>query len=112
MLMFRSADLCAERVTAHDVLEPFLRSAAERQAVEYPGVQAPRGVEPVVRRYARRAGALVPVEVRSLADVKLAGPSSFVMRYDYEIVNGQATRDDEPTLLMARLSAGVRSPRE
>jgi hypothetical protein len=50
-----------------------------------------------VRRDARRAGARVPVEVRSLADVKLAGPSRFVMRYDYEIVNGQPTRDDEPT---------------
>jgi hypothetical protein len=234
MLMFRSADLGAEHVTAHDVLARFLRSAAERQAVEYrafrrleasspkvnssgwveaitefdpragmryrivaeggagrirgvlkgvldaereathpgrsgnaaltpenyefqPGpadadgliavrvkprrrdaalvdgticVTAPHGdlvrIEgrlaknpsfwtrsvDVVRRYERRAGALVPVEVRSVADVKLAGPSSFVMRYDYEIVNGQATRDEEPTFLLARLSAGVRSPRE
>ena len=65
----------------------------------------------VVRRYERRAGELVPVEVRSLADVKLAGPSSFVMRYDYESVNGQAAHDDEPKILLARANVGVRSSR-
>jgi hypothetical protein len=65
----------------------------------------------VVRRYARRAGELVPIEVRSLADVKLAGPSSFVMHYEYESVNGRAAHDAEPTLLLARAGDGVRSPR-
>jgi hypothetical protein len=64
-----------------------------------------RSVE-VVRRYERRAGVLVPVEVRSLADVKLAGPSSFVMSYGYESVNGQAAHDVQPKFLMARLNVG------
>ena len=43
----------------------------------------------IVRRYERRAGRVVLVEVRMLADVKLVGPSEFVMRYEYESVNGK-----------------------
>jgi hypothetical protein len=65
----------------------------------------------VVRRYDRRAGEIVPVEVRSLADVKLAGLSSFVMHYDYESVNGRAAGDEEPKLLLARAGVGARSLR-
>ena len=56
----------------------------------------------VVRHYARRAGTPVPVEVRSLADVKFAGPSEFVMSYEYESVNGQAANDVQPKFLSAR----------
>src|SRR5262245_42443085 len=57
----------------------------------------------VVRRYERRAGRMVLVEVRSLADVKMAGTSEFVMRYEYESVDGQAAHEG-PTLLAARFT--------
>jgi len=56
----------------------------------------------VVRHYARRAGRQVPVEVQSLADVKVVGPTQFVMKYEYESVNGQAAHESAPTLLLAR----------
>jgi hypothetical protein len=64
----------------------------------------------VVRRYERRAGTPMLVEVRSHADVKFAGPSEFVMRYAYESVNGQAANDVPPTIL-ARLTDAPRIPR-
>jgi hypothetical protein len=57
----------------------------------------------VVRRYARRAGTLVPVEVGSLADVKLAGPTQFVMSYEYESVNRQAAYEVPPKFLLTRM---------
>jgi hypothetical protein len=60
----------------------------------------------VVRRYERRAGRMVLVEVRSLADVKVVGPSEFVMRYEYESVNGQAAQDGTPKVLASRLTGG------
>ncbi len=59
----------------------------------------------VVRHYARRAGRPVPVEVQSLADVKVAGPTQFVMSYEYETVNGQAAHEVAPKLLMARTAS-------
>jgi len=61
----------------------------------------------VVRRYARRAGRVVLVEVRSRADVKMAGPSEFVMRYEYETVNGQAAAQDGPPRILAFRSGGL-----
>ncbi len=42
----------------------------------------------VVRRYARVAGIRVPVEMTSIADVRMAGRSSFRMTYQYETING------------------------
>jgi hypothetical protein len=64
----------------------------------------------VVRRYERRAGTSMVVEVRSRADVKFAGPSDFVMSYAYESVNGLAANDVPPTIL-ARLNEDSRIPR-
>jgi hypothetical protein len=58
----------------------------------------------VVRRYERRAGRMMLVEVRSLADLKLVGRSEFVMRYEYEIVNGQAAQDGPPTIFASLLA--------
>jgi hypothetical protein len=43
----------------------------------------------IVRRYQRIAGVRMPVELQSEANVRIAGPSSFRMSYDYETVNGQ-----------------------
>jgi hypothetical protein len=65
----------------------------------------------VVRRYERRAGRQVLVEVRSRADVRLVGVSEFVMTYAYESVEGQAAHDVSPTLVPARLDAEGRLPR-
>jgi len=44
----------------------------------------------VNRVYERRAGQRVVVLMESNASVRLAGPSTFVMRYEYEMVNGVA----------------------
>jgi hypothetical protein len=57
----------------------------------------------VVRRYEQRAGRILLVEVRSSADVKVVGQSEFVMRYEYESVNGQVTQEGPPPLLASRL---------
>lgn len=43
----------------------------------------------VVRRYSRMAGVRVPISFESVANVLIAGRSTFKMTYDYEIVNGQ-----------------------
>jgi len=43
----------------------------------------------VVRRYARLAGVRVPISFESVANVLIAGRSTFKMTYDYEIINGQ-----------------------
>lgn len=56
----------------------------------------------LVRRYERRAGRLVPVEVRSLTDVRIIGVTEFVMSYAYESVDGQPAHDENPTPLRAR----------
>jgi hypothetical protein len=58
----------------------------------------------VVRRYERRAGRLVPVEVRSVADVRVVGVTQFVMSYAYESVNGEPAHEETSTLLLARIS--------
>lgn len=59
----------------------------------------------LVRCYERRAGRQVPVEVRSLADVRVIGVTEFVMSYAYESVNGQAAQENTPSRLLARLSS-------
>lgn len=47
----------------------------------------------VVRRYARIAGARVPVTTESTASVRFAGESTFSMRYTYEMINGVVVAD-------------------
>jgi hypothetical protein len=42
----------------------------------------------VMRRYARVAGVRVPVEMTSVADLRVAGRSSFRMTYRYQTING------------------------
>lgn len=43
----------------------------------------------IVREYRRMAGMRVPVRVESLAQIKIAGVSRFLMTYDYQRINGQ-----------------------
>ena len=43
----------------------------------------------VVRTYDRIGGVRVPVHTESVAQVKMAGASSFTMTYEYETINGQ-----------------------
>jgi hypothetical protein len=43
----------------------------------------------VIRRYTRMAGVRVPISLESVANVLIAGRSTFKMTFDYEIVNGQ-----------------------
>jgi hypothetical protein len=44
----------------------------------------------IVKRYARFGSVSLPVEIESLADVKIFGKSSFSMRYTYSAVNGRS----------------------
>jgi hypothetical protein len=43
----------------------------------------------VIKRYERVAGVMVPISLESIAQVRMIGPSNFVMTYEYESVNGQ-----------------------
>jgi hypothetical protein len=43
----------------------------------------------VVKRFGRFAGVALPVELESVADLKLFGQSRFTMRYSYQEVNGR-----------------------
>lgn len=43
----------------------------------------------VVRRYERKGGVRVPVSIESVAQVFIAGRSTFKMTYEYETINGQ-----------------------
>jgi hypothetical protein len=47
----------------------------------------------VVRRYERKAGVRVPIEIDSVAHVLVAGRSTFRMTYEYETINGQHVGD-------------------
>ena len=42
----------------------------------------------VIRRYARLAGVRVPISFESVANLLIAGRSTFTMTYDYEVING------------------------
>ena len=44
----------------------------------------------VSRTYKHIGGAVMPVQIDSTADVRIAGMSTFSMTYEYEMVNGQA----------------------
>lgn len=46
----------------------------------------------ITRRYERIGGIRVPVDMRSRADVRIVGESTFAMTYEYESVNGQGVR--------------------
>lgn len=50
----------------------------------------------VVRRYQRISGIRVPVAFESVANVLIAGRSTFQMSYDYETINGQQVGNPQP----------------
>jgi hypothetical protein len=47
----------------------------------------------VVRRYERQGGVRVPVSIESVANVLIAGRSTFKMTYEYQTINGQRVGD-------------------
>jgi hypothetical protein len=49
----------------------------------------------IARRYSRIHGVRVPVEMSSRADVRLAGDSSFMMTYEYTVINGQQVSEGD-----------------
>jgi hypothetical protein len=55
----------------------------------------------IVRRYRRFAGVRMPVTLESVANVRIAGESTFHVTYDYEIVNGQRVGSPQPMLAYA-----------
>jgi len=56
----------------------------------------------IVRRYRRVAGFRMPVVVESVANVRIAGPSTFRMDYEYESVNGQRVGSPQPRTAQLR----------
>ena len=50
----------------------------------------------IVRRYGRVGGAHVPLEIESVAQVLIAGRSTFRMTYEYESINGMHVGDPQP----------------
>ena len=50
----------------------------------------------VVRRYERIGGIRVPVAIESVAQVLIAGRSTFTMTYEYETINGQPVGTPQP----------------
>jgi hypothetical protein len=50
----------------------------------------------IVRRYGRVADAHVPLEIESVAQVLIAGRSTFRMTYEYETINGRHVGDPKP----------------
>lgn len=50
----------------------------------------------IVRRYGRVAGAHVPLEIESVAQVLIAGRSNFRMTYEYETINGERVGNPQP----------------
>jgi hypothetical protein len=55
----------------------------------------------IVRRYGRVGGAHVPLEIESVAQVLIAGRSTFRMTYEYERVNGMHVGDPKPRSMPA-----------
>jgi hypothetical protein len=56
----------------------------------------------IVRCFQRLAGVRMPVTIDSVANVRIAGRSTFRMTYDYEMVNGQHVGDPKPHSVTAR----------
>jgi len=50
----------------------------------------------VVRRYERINGIRVPVAIESIAQVLIAGRSTFKMTYEYEAINGEHVGNPQP----------------
>ena len=50
----------------------------------------------IVRRYGRIGGAHVPLEIESVAQVFIAGRSTFRMTYEYETINGERVGNPQP----------------
>ena len=50
----------------------------------------------IVRRYGRVGGAHVPLEIESVAQVFIAGRSTFRMTYEYETINGERVGNPQP----------------
>jgi hypothetical protein len=50
----------------------------------------------IVRRYGRIHDVHVPLEIESVAQVLIAGRSTFRMTYEYESINGQRVGDPQP----------------
>jgi hypothetical protein len=50
----------------------------------------------IVRRYGRVGDAHVPLEIESVAQVLIAGRSTFRMTYEYETINGHHVGDPKP----------------
>ena len=50
----------------------------------------------VVRRYQEMGGVRVPVSIESVAQVLIAGRSTFKMTYQYETINGQHVGNPQP----------------
>jgi len=50
----------------------------------------------IVRRYGRVGGAHVPLEIESVAQVLIAGRSTFRMTYEYETINGVRVGNPTP----------------
>jgi hypothetical protein len=59
----------------------------------------------IVRRYGRVGGAHVPLEIESVAQILIAGRSTFRMTYEYESVNGRHVGDPKPRSSSASDSA-------
>jgi hypothetical protein len=56
----------------------------------------------IVRWFRRIAGVRMPVAVESVANVRIAGRSTFRMTYDYESVNGQRVGAPQPRTAQLR----------
>jgi hypothetical protein len=52
----------------------------------------------IVRRYGRLGGVRVPLEIQSVAQVLIAGRSTFRMTYEYETIDGQHIGAPKPRL--------------
>ena len=50
----------------------------------------------IARRYARIADVRVPISIESVAQVLIAGRSTFKMTYEYETINGRHVGDPRP----------------
>ena len=66
----------------------------------------------IVRRYGRVGDAHVPLEIESVAQVLIAGRSTFRMTYEYETVNGHHVGDPKPRTSGAEVSGAQPSSTE
>jgi hypothetical protein len=63
----------------------------------------------IVRWYRRIAGFRMPTALETVANVRIAGISTFKMSYEYESINGQRVGNPQPRML-ARASTTPRQP--